>query len=58
MIEEIIGNFPKQTTQVICGDWNTRVGELSPTIDDIQLQRRSEDRITNTRAPWLLETCE
>jgi hypothetical protein len=34
------------------------VGELSPTIDDLQIPRKSEDKTTNSRAPWLIERCE
>jgi Endonuclease-reverse transcriptase len=34
------------------------VGELSPKIDDTIVPRKSADRITNNRAPWLIEMCE
>ena len=34
------------------------MGTLSPKIDDILLPRRSADRLTCNRAPWLIEICE
>jgi Endonuclease-reverse transcriptase len=34
------------------------VGELSPIIDDTAIPRRSRDKMTNNRAPWLIEVCE
>jgi hypothetical protein len=43
---------------MICGDWNTRVGTLSPCINDHKIPRKSADRTTCTRAPWLIEICE
>lgn len=39
------------------GDLNTRVGKLSPTINDKQLPRTSVDNFVCPRAPWLLELC-
>ena len=47
LIEDIIGQFPQKTTTVMCGDWNTRVGELSPNIDDNTIPRKSVDKKTN-----------
>jgi len=29
-IEDIIGGIPENRNSVICGDWNARIGELSP----------------------------
>jgi hypothetical protein len=57
-IEDILGCIPQQAVQVICGDWNTRVADLSPTIDDITIPRMSDDPHTNCRAPWLIALCE
>jgi hypothetical protein len=34
------------------------VGELSPKIEDTTVPRRSRDKMTNSRAPWLIEVCE
>jgi hypothetical protein len=58
LIQDILEDFPRSETQVICGDWNTRVGTLSPIIADTVIPRRSADRMTCQRAPWLIETCE
>jgi exonuclease III len=57
-VEDILGCILSQESKVICGDWNTRVGELSPTIDDIQIPRKSIGKIVNDRAPWLIEMCK
>ena len=58
LIEDILGSFQNSMAHVICGDWNARVGNLSSTINNIQLQQKSEDTTTNGRAPWLIERCE
>ena len=29
-IEDVIGNIPANTNSVMRGDWNARMGELSP----------------------------
>ena len=34
------------------------MGELSPIIEDTAIPRRSRDKMTNNRAPWLIEVCE
>jgi hypothetical protein len=57
-IQDILEDIPRSETQIICGDWNARVGTLSPTIDDTKTIRKSQDRITCNRAPWLIEICE
>jgi hypothetical protein len=36
LIEDTLGSFQNSMAQVICGDWNARVGNLSPTINNIQ----------------------
>lgn len=43
---------------VVCGDWNTRIGNLAPQINEVQTVRCSNDPITNQRASWLIDTCE
>jgi exonuclease III len=58
LIQDIVEEFPRNEKQIICGDWNTRVGELSPNIDDTVLKRKSRDKMTNIRTPWLIELCE
>ena len=57
-VEDTVGCFPKTDTTVICGDWNTRIGDASPTVDDVKLVRQSVDKHTNARAPWLIDICE
>ena len=57
-IEEVMSCIPQQDVQVVCGDWNARVADLSPTIDDISIPRKSDDPHTNCRAPWLIALCE
>jgi hypothetical protein len=43
-IHDILDEFPQTETSMVCGDWNTRVGELSPKIDDTTIPRRSRDK--------------
>jgi Endonuclease-reverse transcriptase len=31
---------------------------MSPNINDITIPRKSEDKTTNGRAPWLIQLCE
>jgi hypothetical protein len=42
----------------MCGDWNARIANLAPKIENITTKRQSEDKHTNQRAPWLIELCE
>jgi hypothetical protein len=42
----------------MCGDWNTRIANLSPNLGEESTTRRSEDTQTNQRAQWLLDICE
>jgi hypothetical protein len=58
LVEDIIGGFPSRDTIVMCGDWNTRIANLSPNLGEESTTRRSEDTQTNQRAPWLLDICE
>jgi hypothetical protein len=58
LVEDIVSCIPHQATQVVCGDWNTRIGNLSPTIEETTIPRQSEDKKLNARAPWLIELCE
>jgi Endonuclease-reverse transcriptase len=57
-IEDIIGSIPEGAKSVICGDWNARIGEMSPTIGDVTIPRKSLDTKINARALWLIELCE
>jgi hypothetical protein len=40
-IQDIVEDFPRNDVQIVCGDWNTRVGTLSPNIDDTKKIRKS-----------------
>lgn len=42
----------------MCGDWNTRVGNLHHTIGETEIPRKSLDTKVNKRASWVIETCE
>ena len=57
-VEDVVGCIPHQATQVVCGDWNTRIGNLLPTIEETTIPRQSEDNKLNARAPWLIELCK
>ncbi len=57
-IEDIVGGFPAQDTSVMCGDWNTRIANLAPDLEEGTTTRRSEDKQTNQRAQWLIDICE
>ena len=43
------GMHPKMSS-VIVGDFNARIGELSPTTEEITIPRKSQDNVTNARA--------
>jgi hypothetical protein len=57
-IEDFIGSIPAGAKSVIFGDWNARIGELSPAIGDTKIPRKSMDLKTTARAPWIIELCE
>ena len=42
----------------MCGEWNSRIANLAPKLDDICTSRLSNDKLTNQRTPWLMEICE
>ena len=44
LVEDIIGGFPAQDTTVMCGDWNTRIANLSPNLEEGSTTRMSEDK--------------
>jgi exonuclease III len=57
-IEDILGNIPPNSRTVVCGDWNTRVGNLHPKIGENVVLRQSEDTNINARAQWVIGLCE
>jgi hypothetical protein len=57
-IEDIVGNIPPHSRSVMCGDWNTRVGNLHPKVGETEILRLSEDATEGTRAQWVIEMCE
>jgi hypothetical protein len=56
--EDILGSIPEGAKSVICGDWNAIIGEMSPTIGDINIPRKSLDKKINSRAKWIIDLCE
>jgi hypothetical protein len=57
-IETIIATIPPQQRSIVCGDFNTRTGTLSPNVKDQPTARLSIDLRRCPRAPWLIELCE
>ena len=43
MIDDVIECFQNKITTVMCGDWNTRIGNVSPEIEEMSIPRLSED---------------
>jgi exonuclease III len=57
-IEDILTTIPPQQRSIVCGDFNTRTGTLSPTIHDQPTYRHSIDHRRCPRATWLIDLCE
>jgi Endonuclease-reverse transcriptase len=57
-IEDVQRCIPQNTNSVVCGDWNARIGEMSPTVGDTTIPRKSLDKTTNARAQWVISICE
>jgi hypothetical protein len=53
-----MGAIPQNLRSVVCGDWNARIGERSPTIGETTIPRKSLDKQTGTRTEWVISTCE
>ena len=49
-----MSEVPAKTRVLMGGDWNTRVGDKTPHINDSELSRHSEDNVVCARAPWLI----
>ena len=58
LIEDITGAIPAKAQSIMCGDWNTRIGQLYPKIGDMEKPRVSLHLIISSRAPWVIQLCE
>jgi exonuclease III len=58
LIEDITGAIPAKSQSIMCGDWNTRIGQLYPKIGDVDIPRINLDPIISSRAPWVIQLCE
>ena len=56
-IEDTLDNIQPQFTTVICGDFNARIGNRIPDIEDIHPHRTAVDKYICTRAPWFIQLC-
>ena len=45
-VEEILSEMPSKKRVIVCGDWNTRVSDTSPRVQDVQTTRLSADEVT------------
>ena len=56
-VNDILGDMPSQSRVVVCGDFNTRVGNMAPCVRDVILTRQSVDVVKCTRASWFIDIC-
>ena len=42
---------------LICGDFNTRIGDRKPTLEEEHPDRTAVDEYICTRAPWFIQLC-
>ena len=47
LIEDVTGSIPANARATVCGDWNTRIGQLYPKIGESDIHRRSLDTRIN-----------
>jgi hypothetical protein len=57
-LENILFEIPTSSRAVVCGDFNARIGTLSPDIDGVKLDRNTVDLVVCKRAQWFVHTCE
>lgn len=58
LVEDVTESIPMHTKSVVCGDWNARIGQLYPKIDETNIARKSLDDGVGPRAPWVIDICE
>lgn len=56
-VEDIVGTIPCSDASLVCGDWNARLGNLSPTVGEVTIPRLTTDHVVCARAPWVIELC-
>ncbi len=54
---DALAEIPHDANLAVCGDFNARVGEHAPTVQNVQLLRTSEDKKVCSRGEWLVHTC-
>ena len=57
-VEEVLAAVPPQQRHLVCGDFNTRLGELAPEVGEVQDSRVSVDSFVCRRAGWMIGLCE
>jgi hypothetical protein len=56
-ITNTLDQLQPQLKTIICGDFNTRIGDRKPTIEDDHPDRTTADTYICTRAPWFIQLC-
>lgn len=54
LVADVLNGLVPGAPTMVCGDWNTRIGDRSPEVGADTLQRRSQDTRVCPRAGWLL----
>ena len=54
---DALTEVPHNAQLIVCGDFNTRIGEQAPTVGEVQLTRVSADSKICNRGEWLVSTC-
>jgi endonuclease/exonuclease/phosphatase family metal-dependent hydrolase len=56
-LELVLERFQPQLLTILCGDFNTRLGTLTPTLDIAHPPRTTCDSVVCPRAKWFLTMC-
>ena len=56
-LEHALEHIQPQLLTILCGDFNTRIGTLIPTLDIAHLPRTTCDTHVCPRAKWFLKLC-